>query len=192
MTTYELMSIVPPPASTINTLFPGCRHVRRDRACGNKARIKPGTSNLQVFTGQSVSNTKVETGLPFSHEMDSTTSLRRVRDDSRSNGSSPEMALLRTPPTVGMGQDELDLGSHRVPLVLSDFVGGDEEHLRRIEQVTHEIREDVDDRFPLRELFAHLILQGLRGLCGSQQKLPPANCEYRGRQRYLGPANHLS
>ena len=59
-----------------------------------------------------MSGTKVKTCLPLSHEVDSGTPLLGVGDDVRLDCGSPELALLRTAPTVGMGQHELDIMRH--------------------------------------------------------------------------------
>ena len=102
--------------------------------------IAPGVSNLHLFIGQRVDGTEVETGLPLGHEVDSSISFRCVRDDSRSDGGIPEMTLLRTTPSVGVGQHELSVVSYRVPPELSNFCqGGDELRFRRIEEIAHNI-----------------------------------------------------
>lgn len=138
--------------------------------------------DLQAFTGRSLGSAEVEARLPLGHEVDPRMSLGCVGDYARSDCGGPELALLRATPSVGMGQHELDLVRHRVPLVLSDFVGGDEERFRRIKQITHEIRKHVDDRLSFREIFAHLIFQGLGRFCGSEKKFPPVNVSKRGRR----------
>jgi hypothetical protein len=122
--------------------------------------------NLQVFTRLSMSSTEVEARLSFGHKVDPGTSLWGVRDDTRSDGSSPELTLLRTTPPVGMGQYEFNFVSDRVPAELPVLVGGNEEGFRRIEEVAQEIGKDVDNCFSNREVRGHLVPQRRRRPCG--------------------------
>ena len=95
--------------------------------------------NLQVFTGLSVGSAEVETRLPFRHEVDPGVSLWGVGDDTRVDGGSPELALLRSAPAIGMGQHELNAARYRVPSMFSVVVRGNKERFRRIEEVAYEI-----------------------------------------------------
>ena len=95
--------------------------------------------NLQVFTGLSVGSAEVETRLPFRHEVDPAVSLWGVGDDTRFDGGGTELALLRSAPSIGMGQHKLNAARYRVPSVFSVVVGGNKERFRRIEEVAHEI-----------------------------------------------------
>ena len=128
------------------SLYRSSPHRRRQlipcfRATGESDKVAktPGNPNLQSFAGKSLSSTEVEARLPFGHEVDSGASLGCVRNYARSDCGSPELTLLGAAPSVGMGQHELNIVRHRVPLLLSDFVGGDEESLGRIKEVVHEI-----------------------------------------------------
>ena len=135
--------------------------------------------NLHALPCLRVGGTKVETRLSLRHEVDSGIRLG-VGDNSRSDGSGPELALLRAAPPVGMGQHELNLMRHRIPTALPVWIGGNEEHPCRIEEIAHEIGEDVDDCLSLRELFAHLFLQCCRRLRRSQHQLPPVDVSAGG------------
>jgi hypothetical protein len=120
-----------------------------------------------------VGSTEVETRLPFRHEVDSGMSLWGIGDDVRSDSGSPELTLLRSAPSIGVGQYEFDVARYRVPAVFSIVIGGNEQRFCRIEQIPDEVRENVDYRLSHREVCAHLVLQRCRWLCGSEQKLPP-------------------
>ena len=126
------MSIVPPPASTINTLSPCCRRVRQ----GATTLV---VSDLKIFTRVSLGGTEVEACLAFSHEVDSGTPFLGIRDDLRSDGGSSQLVLLRATPPVRMGQHEFDVLRDRVPAMFPDLVGGDEHRLRRFKEIAHEI-----------------------------------------------------
>ena len=89
--------------------------------------------NLQVFTGLSVGSAEIETRLPFRHEVDPAVSLWGVGYDTRFDGGSPELTLLRSAPTIRMGQHELNVARYRVPSVFSVVIGRDKERFRRIE-----------------------------------------------------------
>ena len=91
------------------------------------------TPNLQVFTGLSVGSTEVETRLPFRYEVDPGMTLWGVGDDVCSDGGSPELALLRSAPSIGVGQHELNVARYRVPSVFTVVIRGDKERFRRVE-----------------------------------------------------------
>ena len=95
--------------------------------------------NLQVFARLGAGSTKIETGLPFGHEVNSGVSLFCVGNNLCLDGSSPKLTLLGAAPSVGMGQHELNVVGHRVPAVLSCLVGGNEERLCRIKEITHAV-----------------------------------------------------
>ena len=162
-----------------------CRRASDTSGATAPVEMTPITPNLQVSARLSVGSAKVETCLPFCHKVDSGMSLRGVRDDLCSDSGSPELTLLRPAPSIGMGQHELNVAGHRIPPVLSILIGGNKQRFRRIKQIAHEIREEVDNRSPHGEIGAHLILQCCRRICGSQQKLPPVTLS-NGEEQYLG------
>jgi hypothetical protein len=114
------------------------------------------TTNLQVLTCLSVGSTEVEIRFSFGHEMDSGTSFWGVRDDIRLDCSSPELTMLCITPLVRMGQHELDATRHEIPAVFSNWIGLDKEIFGGIEEIAHEIREDVDNRFSHWEFRDHV------------------------------------
>ena len=58
--------------------------------------------------------------------------------------------------------------------MFSKLVGRNEEGFGRIEEIAHEIREDINNRLSPGEFFAHQVLQRCGRFCGSEQELPPA------------------
>lgn len=144
---------------------------------GGAALAEP---NLQVFSRVSVGDTEVEACFPFRHEMDSCVPFWGIGDDLCFDGGSPELVLLWATPPVGVGQHELNAPRHRIPAVLPDLVGGNKHRFRRVEEITHEIGEYVDNGFSPRKFFAHLILQDSRRLIGSKHKLPPVTVSSYG------------
>ena len=135
--------------------------------------------NLQRFTLLSVGSTEVEGCLPFCHEVDPAMSFWCVRDNFGLHSGGPELALLRTTPPIGMGQDKLNVGRYRMPAELPKFVGVKEERFGRVEEIAHKVREDIDDCFTLRKFFAHLILQRRRRFRRPEHELPPVTVSNR-------------
>jgi len=70
--------------------------------------IDEAKPDLHVLTRLGVGNTKVEARLPLRYEVNSGESLLGARNNPCPDSSSPELALLRTTPSVWMGQHELN------------------------------------------------------------------------------------
>ena len=69
--------------------------------------------------------------------------------------------------------------------MLSGWGGGNKERFRRIEEIAHEIREDVDDCFSHREFCAYLVPHHCKQLRGSEDELPPATDFQQGGRRVI-------
>ena len=95
--------MVPPPASMIKTCSPGCEHVKQP-AVGEDEVTDP-----EVFACLSMGSAKVETCFTFSHKVDARTPSRRVRDDARLDCGVSQLRSLWAIPSVGMGQNQLNV-----------------------------------------------------------------------------------
>ena len=75
VTLYELMSIVPPPASMINTLFPGL-----NKSSGWKTGAKNEVRHLKCPAGSCADHTVIKRRLPFSNEREAGENLLFRKD----------------------------------------------------------------------------------------------------------------
>src|SRR5579872_2998242 len=113
-------------------------------------------SNLQVLPRGCLGGTKIETRFPFGDKVYPGMSLRRVGNNFRSDSSCPELTLLRTTPPVRMCQYKLDAVRNRVPAMFPELIGINKQRLRRVEEITHEIGKEIDNRLSLRKSLGHL------------------------------------
>jgi len=148
--------MVPPPASTIKTCSPRCERIDKP-ALGGEGTV----TNLQVPTRLGMGDAEVETCFAFGHKMDS-----GIGDNTRSGNGGSQLRLLLATPSVGMAQHQFDIVRDAVPSAFPIRLGGLEQRLGRIKEITHEVSVDVDDGFSPWEARGHLILHRCGRLCG--------------------------